>query len=210
MNNQKTNWKYVLTVIIIGFIVGGGILVYGYIIQKKIDLTNIKTSVLNYSRPEAKEIIPVIVEKKISNELASIFREKINEDLLQNSEPEIQNDILILQKSSIDCDRSLGVDLNDDGIEEFVIFPYWFCGEMAFRGVSGNGPIYMFQKTGGEWKNVGRLDGNGIEIERKKTKGYLNLFTFWHLGTDSSQVNYYIWDGAGYAKEKSEEIEVGI
>lgn len=215
--NQKTNWKYLLIVIILAFIVGGGILGYGRIIQKKIEIPEIKIpkkeKVPDYTTSEAKEIVPTPVEKKIPNELANIFREEINKDLMQDLR--YRDDISSfgiegVEEPSIDCDRPESVDLNNDTIEEFIIFPYWFCG--GIRGAAENGPIYIFQKINEDWKNIGRLDGNKIDIEKSKTNGYYDIETFMHLGAGSAIVNSYQWEESilSYELKKSEETEVGL
>jgi len=203
LNNSNTNWKYVLIAVIIAFLLGGGIWEYQDIVQKGFNLPQIETY--------KKESAPTPVEKKNSSELANIFREKINKDLIQDSEYR-DNISALKQKDSVslNCDRSESVDLNNDRSAEYIIFPYWFCGDI--RGAQGNGPIYIFQKINGEWKVIGRLDGNIINIEPKKTSGYYDIITFWHIGADSAVVNSYQWQESifGYKLKESKETELGL
>jgi len=217
----KTNWKYLLVVIILAFIVGGGILNYGRIIQKKVKVPEIKVSekekVSDYATPEVKEFVPVPVGKKIPNELANIFSKEMNKDLVGREiyYPEIVKGELppnTKAPTDTDCISSESIDLNTDGTEEFIIFPGWFCGGTEIRGASGAGPIYVFQKINQEWKIIGKLEGSIVNIEANKTGGYYDITTFWPLGASSAIIYSYQWEETilSYELKKSEQTGVGL
>jgi hypothetical protein len=236
MNNLKgeklkTNWKYLLIVIILAFIVGGGILIYGHIVQEETKMPEIKISKPNYATPETKDIITTppkkkfptgirLEEKKIPKGLGSIFSKEMNKDLVgresyysDEEKKELPPEYIEKPPTDIDCLGSKSIDLNTDGIEEFIIFPGWFCESgIEIRGASGGGPIYIFQKVNEEWKIIGKLKGSMINIETGKTGGYYDLTTFWPLGAGSAIIYFYQWEEniLSYELKKSEETEVGL
>lgn len=90
------------------------------------------------------------------------------------------------------------IDLNDDGVNEFFIFPVQVCG-WFIPGASGNGPFYVYQEINGLWKKIGNLGGNGFAVEEEKVGGFKNIVTRWHLSAVGGEIKYYQWN-----KDKSE------
>jgi len=87
MNNletqkSKTNWKYLLVVIILAFIIGGGILGYQYwwLPQKEIELPEIKKEI----KPAIEKLVEVPLEelKEGENKIGNIIIEKIKQKVL--------------------------------------------------------------------------------------------------------------------------------
>lgn len=113
-------------------------------------------------------------------------------------------------KEAIDYEyKAESVDLNGDGAREFIITPTDICGDYI-RGASGNGPIGVYQKKSGIWKYVGSLGGNMYSIQNKKTNGYYNIMTYWHMSCCSGIVDYYEWDKASlsYKKVSSKDLNI--
>lgn len=92
---------------------------------------------------------------------------------------------------------SMSLDINSDKIKEFIIMPGGVCGELTtFRGASGNGPILIWQKTKGVWKEISDLYGNTYLIKNAKTDKYYDIITYSHLSSGSGSVSLYQWDKA--------------
>ena len=87
-------------------------------------------------------------------------------------------------------DISQNIDLNGDGIEELLVFPIEVCRNVI-RGASGNGPIYVYQKQGDTWINIGDLQGNSLKVISDKTDGYYNIETNYHMSALSGIVYSY-------------------
>jgi hypothetical protein len=99
------------------------------------------------------------------------------------------------------------LDLNNDGIKEFIIEPSEICGYFV-GGASGNRKFYAVQKLGNDWKQIGDFGGNTYNVKSKKTNGYYNIITYAHLSSASGMLTYYEWDRliAAYKEILSEEI----
>ena len=85
------------------------------------------------------------------------------------------------------------IDLNDDGVNEFFIFPQWVCGWGVFIG-TGGGPIYIYQNINGEWRRVGDLFGGSFALEQEKIAGFKNIVTNISIGSNAEDINYYQWN----------------
>ncbi|MDD3473378.1 MAG: hypothetical protein PHS86_11390, partial [Syntrophaceae bacterium] len=84
------------------------------------------------------------------------------------------------------------VDLNDDGIEEAILFT-----PANFRGASGNGDIIVFQRQQKKkvpWKAIGFLLGHHVHIERIKSNEFHGLVTNWNMGAKSGVLTRYKMD----------------
>ena len=141
----------------------------------------------------------------IFNGIISTFRFIVTQSQIK-AIPEKIADIL----GRPECCSSESVDLNSDGVAEFIIFPDWICGDD--RGASGNGPIYVFEKTEENWKKIGDLEGNIHFIEKNKTNEYHDISIYWHLGGGSGINKLYQWDKSvlSYILKESKKIEIGI
>ena len=96
------------------------------------------------------------------------------------------------------------VDLNNDGIAEYIIFPTAFSGvgeeRMTLRGSSGNGDILIYGFIDQEWKLIGVLTGSRLikRFEDYYTKGYFNLSVYIPMGVNALSVDEWAWDGEEY------------
>ena len=103
------------------------------------------------------------------------------------------------------------VDLNDDGIEEAILFPMGL-----FRGASGNGDILIFKLTSKDktikWKFIGALQGMLLHIEESKSGHYYNLIAYWQMGSEWSVFKRYKMDlNSGFYKiVKEKELPCNI
>lgn len=75
--------------------------------------------------------------------------------------------------------QMLSIDLNEDGIKEYIVFPIKICGCMM-RGASGNGDILVLQSNGATPIVIGELLGNSYVLSRNKTNGYKDILTNYH------------------------------
>ena len=101
------------------------------------------------------------------------------------------------------------IDLNKDGISEYLTFPTAFYkgGEriIEMRGASGNGNILIYGVINKEWKLIGSLIGNDIKKTKiDSTEGYANLITGMHMSWAGRYITEWIWNGNEY--ESAEEI----
>jgi hypothetical protein len=166
LTKGKTNWRYILIVLILAVIVGGGILWW---IEKQ-------------------EVPPA--------ELPEIKKpEKIKETV---KPPTIAG-------TTVFCCDSVKLDLNNDGVEELIIFE----GE---RGASGNGPIFIYEEINGSWQKIGELKGNLVFIYEGKTDEYYDISTHWHLGAGIGEFCDYKWDKSkrSYYQVSCKVEEIGI
>lgn len=71
------------------------------------------------------------------------------------------------------------VDLNEDGVKEYLVMPWKICS-CFLRGASGNGDIFVIENKGGKFWVIGQLEGNGYTISKYKTNGYFDVLTNFH------------------------------
>lgn len=190
-----TNLRYILIVAMLAAIVGGGILGYYYLwitdLEAKLvglesKLPGVKPS--EEVRPE--EVGVPSTEGKIPNGLTSImFGEAIerfgSEDCKQKGEEGITE-----QDYDFNSER---IDLNSDGIEEFIFMPGWICGK-SIRGASGNGPFFIYQKINDSWISIGGdIWGMDYGVEDSKTDGYRDILTFARMGYQEYSDMFWKW-----------------
>jgi hypothetical protein len=202
LTKGKTNWKYVLVVLILALIVSGGIWVYLRCFDKEISYFT--------KFPEIKKPEKIVAEKSKAKE--------IQEKLLHEA----------VFKSFCDecggCEESMGdwgklidvgykteeIDLNDDGKKEVIaeggscIYEFYssFMG-----GVTGNKLFHVFQWRENNWVEIGNLDGLSYSIKETKTNGYHDIVDDARLGSAGCDrlLTYYKWDGSYYRPIIAEE-----
>ncbi len=106
------------------------------------------------------------------------------------------------------------MDLNDDGLKEFIVMPNGFCEVhfISMRGAQNNGPIHIFEKINSKWVDISyHINGNNLEALGKKTDGYADILTYAHMSAVSSILTYYKWQKSEmkYKIVSSEEIYMG-
>lgn len=120
---------------------------------------------------------------------------------LLNKEPQYKE--AIAGKGGILEFFAYAIDLNEDGIEEIILFP------LVLRGASGGGDILVFQKRitkkSSQWHRIGELYGNRVHIEPYKNNGYYNLITHEHLGYMEGLLTRHIFKSSYGEYRKSGE-----
>ena len=96
-------------------------------------------------------------------------------------------------------------DVNDDGSLEYLVAPISECDPPdytvgLFRGVNGNGPLWVYQKLGGVWRKIADLQGSNDSFENLPLSegashfGYRDLSTGVHQSADSAVEFLYQWN----------------
>lgn len=88
--------------------------------------------------------------------------------------------------------KSEVVDLNGDEINEYIVTPNTVCNSLV-RGASGNGDIFVYQKTQNGWKQIRELEGNLLVVKPEKTDSYKNIVTNWHISALVESLTLYQW-----------------
>jgi L-rhamnose mutarotase len=132
-------------------------------------------------------IIEGSIMKEIKDEsLHSLILEVVTQEL-QNLGYE-KEEICKIQRYIFTAPLGLGgkVDLNEDGISEFIISLDCFYIEDKPHCIGGTGgsPIFVFGFIQGKWKLIGRLEGTRvIALKTRRVDGYFNLVTHSPMGT---------------------------
>lgn len=213
----KSNIKYLLIVVILAVIVGGGIL--SWIKKQEVPPAEFPGIEKPEKIVEKKEIcfkgelkgsitryIPFV--KEISDELKKTIIDRITEDI---------EDKLGLSKEELCKAKSITlegktIDLNTDGTWEYIIFPQClhFNGTFTCIPGTGGGPMYVFGFIQDKWKLIGEVSGNSIqEMKSRQTKGYTNLVTITRIGAAMSVIDEYAWNGERYELIKTVEYGEG-
>jgi len=205
----KTNWKYILIVAVLAFVVGGGILSYTRYFKKEIisltKFSEIKKPERIVEEKEAcfngelkwkpysalKEITDKILQKIIIQQIIKEFKE---------CDYRFEERICDIKNFEISGEK---IDLNNDGFFEYIIYPqeavYSDNSFNACLGGSGGGPIYIFGFIQGEWKLIGDSFGAWAKtIKSRWTKGYVNLASQLNMGVCCHRIFEYAWDGERY------------
>jgi len=156
----------------------------------KIGITDLDDSIIDVNQEDMPEdLTPIFIKDQ---------KENINQFCLQKQIT--INDFEFVSES---------VDLNEDGVKEFIITPGMICKE-AIRGASGNGPIIIYQKMDGLWTNIGDLEGNMYAVKQEESNAYKKIVTYSHMSAYSGIVTYYRWNKLNsiYEKEISNEINL--
>jgi len=107
------------------------------------------------------------------------------------------------------------IDLNDDDISEYIIFPTaFYSGKeavMTLRGSSGNGDILIYGFIDQKWKLIGTLTGSRLikRFEDYYTKGYFNLSVYIPMGVNALSIDEWSWNGEEYELIDKIRIERG-
>ena len=98
-------------------------------------------------------------------------------------------------------------DLNEDNIEEVIVFPVFCYDDGSYvRGASYNGPIFIFQKEDHKWEKIFNGGGNVLNIRNVKTNGYFNIETYWHMGATEGTFTCYQWSGEKYEETPCSKV----
>jgi hypothetical protein len=202
LTKGKTNWKYILIVLILAVIVGGGILGYLRYFEREISFFS--------KLPEIRKPEKIEAEKPKAKE--------IQEKLLHEA----------VLKSFCDecggCEESIGgwgklidvgykaeeIDLNNDGRNEIIVEGgscIYESYSSNIGGATGNKSFRIFQWRENNWVEIGNLDGTSYSVKETKTNGYHDIIDDTRLGAAGCHrlLTYYKWDGSYYRPTMEEE-----
>jgi hypothetical protein len=120
------------------------------------------------------------------------LQQKLLQDAIDGGRTTCKNQKISLK----DLDYSFdSIDLNSDGVKEFIVTPISICGDDQ-RGASSNGEYFIFQETNNGWKDMAPADfgGDSYYIKNKKTDGYYDIILYWHMSSSSGEAAYYKWN----------------
>lgn len=103
-------------------------------------------------------------------------------------------------------------DLNNDGVDEFIVEPQSLCalGSGSLRGGTGNGAFLFYQKFNNNWKNIGEINGSGYELLETTNENYRNLRSFWNLSASCYKETLYKWDKEKLFYKSNSFKDVGV
>ena len=87
-------------------------------------------------------------------------------------------------------------DLNNDGVDEFIIEPRSLCasGKGSLRGGTNNGSFLFYQKLNNNWKNIGEISGSRYEVLETNNENYRDLRSLWNFSASCYKETNYKWD----------------
>ena len=71
-------------------------------------------------------------------------------------------------------------------------------GPDSFCGTTGNCPIWIFIRQGGQLRLALQSGTNGLIVRKTSSRGFHDLAAGWHWGAFDEQFRVYRWDGARY------------
>jgi len=189
----KTNWKFLLIVIILAIIVGGGSL---WLIKH--DSAMNKLSEIESPTPNKKIEIEVIDEHINKSNTIAKQEDIIGDENLKNL---IINSVCDATDNGEDCyDKTYylevdirAIDLNGDGVEELINYPVKL-NTTVIPGVFSNNFILIYQKNKDGWKTIGNLEANSYTISNKKMGEYYDISTYSNLSADCVVVEDCSWN----------------
>ena len=194
------SWRYIFIILVLAILAGGVIFLLSMNQESISQLPEIEKPGVIIPEPEQ-------LEEAVPNELTSLMLSELierfgSEECKQKGEAGITS-----QDSDFDLEK---VDLNTDGIEEFIFAAGWICGELI-RGASGNGPFLIYQKINDSWVSIGgEIWGLSYLVKDGKTDGYQDIETTAHLSVSSGLSMVWKWQKSElkYQQIKSEEFIV--
>ena len=115
------------------------------------------------------------------------------------SVPASMRDKLDLEYEDTDTIRGVSVDLNGDGIKDYVI--------RSAPSLCGNGgcPYALFDGATG--KELGQVFGNPLYILAKKVHDWPVIETLNHLSAESANLTTYTFTGKAYVAASTRQLE---
>lgn len=205
LTQGKTNWKYIIIFLIIAIIIGVGIL--GWIKKEEVSSPEFPRIKKPWKITKEEELcfkgtMEGSIMKEITDESLRtlILHVAIEETVEYGYEKE---EICKIQRYIFETPLGLGgkVDLNEDGISEFIISVDCFYIEDKPHCIGGSGgtAILVFGLIKGEWKLIGKSWGTRMMmLKKRRTNGYFNLATHIPMGTCCGGFDEYAWDGEKY------------
>jgi len=199
LTKGKTNWKYILILVILAIIVGGVILSYmRYFEREMVSLTRFPGIKKIEKQPKIKEkqspeqLLHESIVKSFCDECRGCEEAIKGWGKLINVNYEIKN-----------------IDLNEDGINEIIakglqcVYEFY---SSPIGGVTGNQSFRILQQQNDKWIKIGSISGENYYIKKTKTKGYYDIVTDSDVGEAGCLrlIEYYEWNGFYYELVKEE------
>jgi hypothetical protein len=225
LRDPRTNWKYILILVILAFTIGLAIFYYFRDFSKEMD-SLAESSKLKLMR----NIIlkPTVIGEIIENEKAieeEITDKSLKETIIQKffdyiNGTEIEKQLLEAGIAKIEV-RLEKIDVNKDGVPEYVMSPLymyfnkpiksWHGEKIDHLSLTGANwmSFYIYQFKGGTWKLIGNLgDGLSVHLLKSSNKGYFNLAIVSHMAGGKGTVNEFFWNGEKYELAKSTDFNL--
>jgi hypothetical protein len=217
LTKEKTNWKYILILVILAFTIGLVNFYYFREFSKEID------SLAESSRLKLMRNIilkPIVIGEIIENEKA------IEEEITDESLKEIIIQKFLDDINGTDIERQLieagiakikikleKIDVNKDGVPEYIMSPLymefnkpiksWRGEKMYDLSLTGANWVsfYIYQFKEGTWKLIGDLgDGLSVKLLKDSNGGYFNLAVISHIAGPEAEgtLNEFMWNGEKY------------
>lgn len=148
------------------------------------------------------ECLDVFPTKKVSVDPKGPYRELYKQAHLLLSKMELYKVEIGNGKGTFEF-SAYAIDLNDDSVEEIILFPLIWRGDntredgSSLRGATGNGDIFIFQKKNvkqaTKWKCIGEMGGLLLRFERRKTHGYRDIMIHIHASAMESIFVRYVY-----------------
>ena len=215
LTQGKTNWKFLLIVIVLAMIVGGGILWCGTRkgvssgLSPKEELSEVKNGESKKGCPEEVFLDGDIMGRIIDDSLLELIREylpipeNVNEFLKENEYALCQQVIFTIYGEEIR--------LNEDKIPEYVISPLALYVSDSIHSFHDDDGRLIFGKIKDNWQFLGRIGKEGgIKLLEEQSNGYFNIIHYYSVGPGRNFVSEYAWDGGVYELIKETEFEENV
>lgn len=170
-NAGKTNWKYILIVLVFGFLAAAGVWYYFQFFQQEI-----KQLIEGISKVPQEEFVSggqecLRVPKKLWE---TAFQRILGESGADSGCGEDEEPIL--DNFNAACEE---IDLNDDAIAEFIISKPEMCGMPVFLGVNEWFPLFfVYKKAEDRWVEILEYsDAQSYSISGNRTNEYRDIIT---------------------------------
>ncbi len=100
--------------------------------------------------------------------------------------------------------RIQSVDLNGDGVPEFLVQP---IGDEAGCGATGNCPFWVFAKTGAEYKLILQWNAELYRIEGGSSSGYRDIALAAHNSASNKTIYVFGYEGSSYRQKECYSAE---
>lgn len=107
-------------------------------------------------------------------------------------------DQLDLEYEEGDTVRGAVVDLNGDGVQDFIV--------RSAPSLCGNAVCVFQLLDGASGKDLGQVTGNPLYVQPEKVHGYPVITTYSREGAESGTYTTYAFDGSAYAVTATKQV----
>lgn len=165
--------------------------------KQSIDYLNIDTSQSISWNLSDNDIVDLNQDLKSTKEI---------ESLIYKYECEELKDLCDKNNLAVEMELS-SVDLNGDGVEEYIALPWEVSGNWL-RGASAGGDILIIKQDNNNGLVVmASFVGNSYSVLNSKTNGYYKILVHNHSSSTSGTETIYAKDNANFSYEGFEYVE---